>query len=558
MSINSYTPLNPGGGGDKIRVIAGTDGYKTQVVALAGETDGGVLKALAVTPEGHLEAAIHAPRLPFGSLHAEKLHPVFQSDGVYGVNSFTMLTSTGLSVGTGANSGSATNSGNLLVVSTGTTQYSFASLQSRRRLRYRAGQGVIGRFAGFFTGAVDSCTLVAGFGTSESTLAFGYNGTSFGILHSTGGVRELHTFTVSTASTATNDYVVTLPNGSTVNVTATNNSSTTQTAYEISRGTFPGWKAAARGATVIFLSDSAGPITGSFSLAQTGAGVPAAGSDAETTAGVLASNTWYPQSTWNGDVLDGSGSASNPSGATLDPTKGNVYQINVQYLGFGSISFEIEVAHSGNNPAWVVVHTLRFPNTLTATSMSQPSFPFLMAAYSAGSTTNASVSIGSFAGFNEGEALNLGPRISYQRDAMVTSSTTVYTPLFTVRNGYTFASRANQTVVRLLDVSGCARGNSTATTKFYLVRNAALTGPVNFTAVGGSSSCYQDVAATGMSTPSASSIVWTRAVTQSGDFEYAFSDREITLQPGESITLCVKSLTATADCTGSLNSREDQ
>lgn len=525
---------------------------------LLGQTDGGNYSNVPVTPEGHLEVAIHGPRLPFGSIHTENLKPVFQSDGVYGLNTFSMITSTGLSVGTGAGSGSVTASGNKLVCSTGATQYSFASLQSRRRLRYRAGQGVVGRFTALFSSPVSSGIQVAGLGTSETTLAFGYNGTSFGILYSTGGVREIHTFTVTTASTATNDYVVTLPNTATVNVTATNNSSTTQTAYEISRGAFPGWKASARGSTVIFVADSSGNKSGSFSLTQPSAGVPAAGSDAETLAGVASTDTWIPQASWNGDVCDGSGSSSNKSGFNLNPAYGNVYSITVQYLGFGPIEFKVEATSPDNNPEFITVHTIRYNNTSTSVSLSQPSFPFLAAASSAGSTSNISVSIGSFAGFNEGEIINLGPRVSYQLDSLITSSTTVYKPLFTIRNGFEWRGRVNQSVIRLLDISGSANGSANANTKFYLVRNPTLTGPVNFLSSGTNSSCYVDKGATGMSTPADADILWTRSVTTTGDFEYALSDREITLQPGESLALCVKSLTNTASCTGALNTREDQ
>lgn len=526
---------------------------------IVAENDLGQDIKLKATDEGHLEMAIHGPLLPFRSVHVESLTPIFQNDGVYGANSFQTITSTGLSVGVGSGSGSVSYSGNKMIVATGATQYSFASLQSRRRLRYRPGQGVVMRAAGYFTNPVASSISVLGVGTAESSLCFGYNGTRFGILHSTGGVREVHTFTVTTASTATNDYVVTLPNTATVNVTATNNSSTTQTAYEISKGTFPGWKAAARGATVIFTADSVGQKTGSFSLAQTGAGVPAAGSDAETIAGVASTDTWIYQQDWNGDKMDGSQTPSNRSGMLLDPTKGNVYQIGIQYLGFGAISFQIEATHqASNNPEFITVHTIKYPNTSTSVSVSQPSFPFLAAAYSAGSTTDTGVVVSSYAGFVEGVARNLGPRISYDLDSTITSSTTAYKPIFTVRNDVVFNGRANQSVVYLLDVSGMAIGNANANTKFYLVRNAALTGPVNFTQVGGSSSCYWDIAATGMTTPAQSDKIWSKTIGQTSDFSYSFSDREITLQPGESITLCVKSLAATASCTGSLNTREDQ
>lgn len=36
---------------------------------IVGETDGGGFVNVPVTPEGHLEVAIHGPRLPFGSIH---------------------------------------------------------------------------------------------------------------------------------------------------------------------------------------------------------------------------------------------------------------------------------------------------------------------------------------------------------------------------------------------------------------------------------------------------------------------------------------------------------
>lgn len=521
---------------------------------ISGINNAGETVSLNTTADGHIEVALHAPRLPFGSIHTESLTPVFQTDGVYGVNPQQTISHTGLSVGTGSGTGSVTNASNVTTAATGTTQYSFATFQSRRRLRYRAGQGLVGRFAGFFTGATANCILVAGFGTAESGYYFGYNGTSFGILHSTGGVRELQTMTITTASTATNDYVITLPNTGTVNVTATNNGNTARTAFEIAQGTYPGWAAESRGSTVIFLASSVGPKTGTFSLAQTGAVTPAAASVVETTSGVAGNDAWVPQASWNGaDKLDGNGA----SGVTLDPTKGNVYEITVQYLGFGSVDMRIEVVSSNsNNPDFVTVHTFKHPNALTAVHLSQPSLPFTAAAYSTGSTTNATVNIGSYAGFIEGEVHSIGPRQSYTRDGGVTSSTSAYVPLFTVRNSLSYASRANQSVVNLLGIHGAAKSNQGITT-FYLVKNAVLTGNINYQAFDSSSCTYWDTAATAC-TFTNGDIEFACTVSESGNFNYSFADKEITLQPGEYITLCVKSVTATAVCIASLNTREDQ
>jgi len=52
-------------------------------------------------------------------------------------------------------------------------------------------------------------------------------------------------------------------------------------------------------------------------------------------------------------------------------------------------------------------------------------------------------------------------------------------------------------------------------------------------------------------------VIWSTTVAQDGQFAFAFSD-EVTLQPGETVTLAVRSVTATATCVGQLNTREDQ
>jgi hypothetical protein len=499
---------------------------------------------LSVTAEGHLEVAIHDPTLPFGAMHAEKLTPIFQTDAVYGLNTSEVRT-------TIQTSGGVTGTGNLFTCSTGTTNGAFGTLQSRRRLRYRPGQGVVARFTALWSAPVASSIVVAGVGTAESGFYFGYNGTAFGVLHSRGGVREIQTLTVTTASTATDNYVVTL-NDTVYNITATNNGSTVKTAYEIASGTYAGWTAEQRGSTVVFLANDAGNKAGAFALAQTGAGTPAAGSYAETLAGAAASDTWIAQTAWNGDKLDGTGD----SGITLDPTKGNVFQIGIQYLGFGTIRFQVEVAPTtSNNASFVTVHTIRVPNTRTTTSITQPSFPFTMAAYSAGSTTNVSVSCASFAGFVEGDQKLIGPRQSYF-DTSTAVTTGAYYALMTIRNDLVYAGRANQSVVRLISV-GAAHDDATPVA-CHVIKNATLVGTPNYTAWSTNSCTYVDTAATTCTITNNEQIIFTMPVGASGSSIFAFGD-EITLQPGETVTLAATTVTGTSTYTMmTLNTREDQ
>lgn len=511
------------------------------------------------TREGHLEVAVHGPRMPFGEVHTESADPVFQIDAVYGLSPSELIATTGHSVTPGAaNSGANTGTGNLFKCATGTTQYSFASLQSRRRLRYRPGQGNFVRFTCMFSEPAANSILVAGAGTAESGFYLGYNGTSFGILYSNGGVREIQTLTVTTASTATNNYNVTLA-GVTTNVTATNNASTTKTAYEISRGTYPGWSAEAVGATVIFVASTVGDKEGTFSLAQSGAGAAAGGSFAETTAGVSGDDTWVPQAEWNMDPMDGTGD----SRVTLDPQTLNVAQIDFQYLGAGAVTFRIEANATANNADLVAVHTFQFPNSLTAPTMKEPCFPFTMSAYSNGSTTNVWVAAGSAAGFVAGQRTNLGPRMCFFRETngYVGSTASTYYPLITIRNSLThgFAGapiKANQAVVYIKSIAA-AHDDATPIT-FYLIRNAGLEGVPTFAAYDASSVLDVDTTSTTCTIPNNRDVQFAYTLGQNQGGAFALDD-EIDLQPGETMTLAARAVTGTATyVNASLNTREDQ
>lgn len=522
----------------------------------SGVNDRGDPVNIKTTADGHIEVDIHGPRLPFGSLHVESLEPVFQADFVYDINPDQWIETTGIN-GAGSTSATITGTNNLGKCSTGTTALSFSSLQTKERLRYRPGQGVVDRFTMLFSEPAANSILVSGIGTAESGFYFGYNGTTFGVLHSTGGVREIQTLTVTTASTATDDYEVEL-SGTTFNVTATNNNSTVKTAYEIAQGTYTGWKAEQLGSTVVFLADSVGNKAGAFSLAQTGAGTPAAGSYAETLAGVAGTDTWVAQTEWNGDKLDGTG----PSGITINPQTINVGQIFVQYLGAGPVVFKVEVAPEGNDPTFITVHTMRFNNSQATTSVTQPSFPHTMSAYSAGSTTDVWVAAASVAGFVEGKKKLTGPRLTFERDTsgFVGSAADTYYPLFTVRNnlihGHNGIKKANQSVINIISMA--VSHDDLTPIGFYLIRNAALTGTPNFQEFSTVSCADWDIAAaTCTITANEQLLASLPAGEKSSSFIDFFDD--FNLRPGETLTLAAQAVTGTATyVSGSLNTREDQ
>jgi len=537
-----------------VDVLSGA--YSSTVISkIQGIKDNGEFTFIPSTNEGHLEVAIHEPLLPFGSVHVENLTPVFQTDAVYGVNSGQIQTPVT------SGSGVATANNNMFDVSTGTTIYSQGVLLGRKRLRYRPGQGVIGRFTALYTAPVAYSYAIAGFGTASDGVYFGYGdtndltNTSFGILYVRGGVREVKTLTVTTGATVASNVTITL-NGTAFTVPVTASSNIQRTVYEISTYTsYTGWDAYASGATVVFVRKSAGVTAGTqtFGAGTTGA----AATISQTKAGVASVDTFISQADWNSDKLDGSGG----SGVTCDWTKGNVFQIGIQYLGFGAIVFKVETCLEGNNPIWVTAHVLNIPNTLTSPSFTNPSFPYTMAAYSAGSTTNVGVKTASFAGFIEGAKMLQGNRFSYFNQ-LTTVGATNFQALFTIMNTRYYGGKANQAVINLLSVSGAIKHTSPVI--YYLIKGGTLLGNPNFTTLSTNSASVYDTTATTVTYTTGDQVLWTGHLGDTGEIDHHFGNgsynaEELTLQPGEWITLAAKSTTGTpAYVTGSINTREDQ
>jgi hypothetical protein len=425
-------------------------------------------------------------------------------------------------------------------------------LQSRKRLRYRPGQGTICRFTALYTAPVANSYQIAGIGHSEDGVYFGYGNTSnlsdtsFGILYVNRGKREIRTLTITNVASAVNITVTLNSVAYTVLSSEITGGDTIRTAWELSKHTYSGWKCHSNGSTVIFIKDSSGAAAGTYSIS----GGTVAGTFAATRGGQLSTDLFIPQSEWNGDKVDGTGK----SGYLLDPTKGNVYQIMLQYLGYGPFKFQIEASPSNNNSNFITVHTIKNQNTRTNTTMGNPSLPFQLTSYSAGSTTNLSLKCGSFAGFIEGKKVLHGNRFSYTNTTSVSSG--ALTCLISIMNPYTFNGITNQAVINILDLSYSSE--TAKASKFYLIRNGTLGGSPNFIQFSTQSCSLYDTASTTISTTNNSQLIWSANLGVSDGRTHIFTD-ELVLQPGEYITVAAIFTTgASADMSATINTREDQ
>lgn len=180
-------------------------------------------------------------------------------------------------------------------------------------------------------------------------------------------------------------------------------------------------------------------------------------------------DNYVAQSSWNKDKLNGSGA----SAMTLDPTKGNVYKIQYQWLGFGEINFYIE------NPAtglFVLVHSIQYANSNVVTSVINPSMPLYAKVANTSNSSNIVVKVPSMATFVEGTLVDLGLVNSISN---AKSGVTTELNILTIRNNANFGGILNRKSVRPLFFSTTNTGSADATYRLKL--NATLGGAPSYT-----------------------------------------------------------------------------
>jgi len=272
-----------------------------------------------------------------------------------------------------------------------------------------------------------------------------------------------------------------------------------------------------------------------------------------TSFGIMTRNdsvdTWVAQADWNGDKMDGTGGASNPTGQNLDPTKGNVYQINFQWLGFGLIEFAIEDATTGR---FVPVHQVRYANANTVPSLLNPSFPILWSVENTTNNTNITLKGASCVGEIEGKIEYLGPTNAIGNSKA--GVTTTLTNIITIRNKSTYQTITNRTPINLLKYSISVDGNKPA--EFQLIKNTTLGGTPSYTDISTNTSVIDyDTAGT---TISGGQVIdfGTLGATGSAS-ESGTSTTDIILLPSETLTLAVRASATTTDVTAAIRWVED-
>jgi hypothetical protein len=473
---------------------------------------------------------IDTPNSAFGEILTAQLSPYVNVSASKGLLERTIETYTS---GTGSFAGIHDHApGREFEVESGTSVGGYGVLRSKKVLDYHGGIGSLARFTAKFSTPVANSILRAGFNNIGNELAFGYSGTTFGILKKTGGRPEIRTLTITQRATSSQTATVTL-NGVAYNISVTN-SSIEQNAYEIAQGSFTGWNAYNIGSTVLFQSTGTGAKSNTYSLTSTG---NLAGTFAQTAAGLTEIEEFISQSNWNITTL-----TTSDDPFILNPQKGNVYQIQLQYLGYGAIRFYVENPNNGN---FILVHRINYANANTSPSLDIPHFKLGIIAASMGSTTNVSVSCASMSAFNENQTDFPGKTHSYI--SSTSGIGTSLTNLLAFKKITVTGAVLNISDVKLLGLT--LSSEATNPVIFELRLNPSITGVLKWFSTDEDTTL---ITATDSGTVTNGEILYTIALSKSSNITIDLTPFDLIMSNDDVLTISVRATNGTVAAAASL------
>lgn len=505
---------------------------------------GTIATSLQVTEKAALKVEVTGPLAGFGELYAVTPEPRFQLDAVYGVQTYDneLITS-----GTGA---TATAANGIYAISSGTSSTGYAILWSRRFVRHASGQSVRYRFTSIFelTGAPNSVQLSGALSKTDG-LFFGYVNGTFGITRRTGGAQQIVRLTLTNGTTGAGNITVTL-NSVAHTVAAAGALSTTAAAELIAESAvFTGWISSisptANGATVTFIQDMPATAAGTYSVS--GAGT--VGTFATLQAGAPNDHTtnFVARSAWNVDRMDGSNGAFNPSGATLNLDKLNVYEIVFPYLGAGTIGFYIMAP----NGRFILVHQIKFPGTEVLANQRNPSMRGGWYVANFGNTTNKTLSGASSSGFVEGVIRPIRNPFAYDRTVAV--GTVEYVALaMRVRGEFSSIANMREFIPKVLS-AGTETGSRITKIRCYI--NPTITGTVNWSYFDQTHSVIEIATPTTLA-PSGGQLVATASAPSGAPAVLELQNLDVRLSPGDTFVISMETVSGSTNCSLSVNWEE--
>ena len=445
-----------------------TDSTDCNVVraVIAGKSeDNGKYKNINTDFEGNLNVNIMQPRDNFG-------HIVTAEPRVMSELKFPYATTHYLQEYFFRGSGGFVHTTGILTPTTGTSQNSLVRLCGVHRNYDAGGLSMKIRFSAFFSDPAAGCEQIIGYGDQNNGYFMGYNGTEFGVLRRSGGRSEIRILQIISGASSTGDVSVEL-DGESVNVPVVSGDTKYEVARKIATGVLAAptylqneyagisWKPSEDNDMVYFHSENSGPRSGSYSIS--GQGV--VGGFVQYQEGISSTDDWTMQSSWNVDRLD-----ETVSLPVIDFKKGNMFEIDHQWLGFGNISFKIQNPTNGN---FSTIHEIMYTNTSTLSNIEVPHQPLMMEVNNGTTSNNVSLSSASMV------SLTLGINNIYNAtrfgDSVIKKQTLKSGKrynIMTLRNNTVLMGTTN--VIEMLGLTIANSWNANSSAIFHTLVNAEL------------------------------------------------------------------------------------
>lgn len=448
---------------------------------LTGATLGKNYENVTITHMGKqqaLDVALASPLTAFGELLALTTTPIIQISNAYEDAHNQVYLHAHRYDSNGASQSTVTSANSSIVVKASTAPGSYSMSHSRQIAMYRPGQGMHIRFSGRMpNGGIANTYQILGYGNHHNGLYIGFKGLDFGIVRRSGGKPTIYKVQVTTAATINGNVTLTLDGVAyTVPVTAAPGAAPFSASEIAKRGTFRDasnnetrWYSQAIDDSVYWIGFNPGPRTGTYSFVDTdNTGlVIATGAPQLLYQGTHYAEEFIPSTEFNGDKLDGTGA----SGFLLDPTKGNVYEIQMQWLGFGTIGCRIEV----DNGHFVTFHQLIYNNRNVVPSLEVPhaQLNFLCETMPGGPAASAhpEVHFTSALVAVEGNIFRTVPKYSVSNSTVLFGTTE--RNVLVLRGRREFHSRANYTEAHFTAMSFAVTSGNTAV-KFRIYLNPTI------------------------------------------------------------------------------------
>ena len=408
---------------------------------------------------------------------------------------------------------------------------SYAGFKSNRTLIYRAGQGVSSRFTAVFGPPEEGNVQLAGIGNQVSGLFFGYNGTSFGVMHRSSGQPSIYKLLISSGAKRNGTIVITL-DGIDFIIPLTIGSSE-HNAFEIGQNSLfqrGNWVTEVYDSTIYFLSTTATGIRDkTYLFNATGLlGISSINGIQLEKEGSAVVNSWITQNDWNVERFNGQGNLA----MILNPLNGNTYEIVFQWLGFGQILFLLEDNDTGT---FFPVHKIRYVNEHLFPSMSLPFMNVLFSSYNTTSVQSVMLKNASGTIATQGIVRKFDNIFSTSTSCDI--SETVETAFLSLRNKRIYKKKINNTEIEFKILRFTNDENNSVTIRIYL---GGIIGETNYKTVDReNSSMTQDTY--NKIVPIGGRTLLSVPISGKSSVDFEINKLSITLHNNEFITLTIQS-----------------